>query len=413
MKYWVSFRSKCLTTLIVVISLMVVFLAGRDVYNTIVSSKKRMVTMTIPPLTLFMTGNRKNQIMPYTGTQVFSICGGGTIDDNTLQHVVAKTLSTAMTPSKLEVGKGLNVIVVRALSSGPPYEDTYSDFLMTTVKGVSTAVTVITFNREQSNSIDKIMIPELKISIEDYIKTCHLVMLPGGNQYNYVSLWMGTKLGNAIEALIARGGSVWGTSAGAVVMGQYYYAAMTSMQLESADALKNPYTSILTLGGMRNDTYPSISRSCLQIEPLRHTVIEGHMDTRKRMGRLVTMMGRIMKDGNDEAVRGIGLEEHSSVVMEKVNGDWVASIFGSRLNKRDKNNVSFLSAPYGLPDRCTLNSPLIWDKNREAVKVSMYTGDTSGVVRFNISKWTPVTRPSRSYSISVLSDGIHEKNKEK
>ena len=53
-----------------------------------------------------------------------------------------------------------------------------------------------------------------------------MVFISGGDQANYIRGWKGTPLENAINADIAAGKPIGGTSAGLAVQGQFVYGAL-------------------------------------------------------------------------------------------------------------------------------------------------------------------------------------------
>lgn len=122
------------------------------------------------------------------------------------------------------------------------------------------------------------------------------------------------------HAAVARNVPFGGTSAGLAVLGQFDYEAFYE-SVTSTDAMANPYDRNVTL-----------DRSLLNALPnMAGVITDTHLVTRDRMGRLVTFMGRLVADGwaSNAAVRGIGLNEQTAVVIENGVGTVVGNPDGA------------------------------------------------------------------------------------
>jgi cyanophycinase len=102
------------------------------------------------------------------------------------------------------------------------------------------------------------------------------------------------------------------------VMGEYIYSAQDDKpddkDLTSDEALANPYYRQVV-----------VAPDLLGIPPLRGIITDTHFDTRKREGRLLTFMGRILEDRKAERVRGIGVDEKTALLVEP---DGMAHVVG-------------------------------------------------------------------------------------
>jgi cyanophycinase len=150
----------------------------------------------------------------------------------------------------------------------------------------------------------------------DRIRGAEALFLAGGDQWRYVEFWRGTPVQEAINALIARGVPVGGTSAGLAVLGEFAFSAQFDT-IHSPQALADPYDRRITL-----------ERSFLRIPPLARTLTDSHFSARDRMGRLAVFLARLMDSGEKEPV-GLGIDERTAVLLEpdgsmKVAGEGAA-----------------------------------------------------------------------------------------
>ena len=73
------------------------------------------------------------------------------------------------------------------------------------------------------------------------------IFIAGGDQSKYVRFWKGTPVAHAIDAEIASGRPVGGTSAGLAVLGAYAYGAMDGGSIDAPTALANPLGPAVTM----------------------------------------------------------------------------------------------------------------------------------------------------------------------
>jgi cyanophycinase len=79
-----------------------------------------------------------------------------------------------------------------------------------------------------------------------------------------------------------------------------------TLSTTSATALANPYIADITL-----------AKDFLSVPNLSGLITDSHFSTRDRMGRLVTFMARIIKDGWAASVKGIGVEEGVAIGIDQ------------------------------------------------------------------------------------------------
>ena len=195
---------------------------------------------------------------------------------------------------------------------------------------------------------------------------------------------MSTPVQEALNAHIAAGKPIGGTSAGLAVLGQYVYSAQGDApdddDLESALPLANPYMPRVT-----------VRRDFLKIDLLQNILTDTHFATRDRMGRTLTFLARIMKDGWSPAPREIAIDEKSAVLVER-NGK--ARVIGSG------KGAYFLSVRGG-PEVCRENTPLTFRD------ITVYRGPTGS--SFNLQEWKG--KGGIAYSLSAVEGKIQSTQK--
>ena len=117
-------------------------------------------------------------------------------------------------------------------------------------------------------------------------------------------------------------------------MGEFLFSA-TNGRINSATALKNPYNNKVAL-----------SRNFLVLPNMGEIITDSHFVTHDRMGRLVTFLARIVKDGWAPSTKGIGMDEQTAIAVE-ANGSATVLGFGA---------AYFLRTP-GQPEVCRRKSP--------------------------------------------------------
>jgi cyanophycinase-like exopeptidase len=194
-----------------------------------------------------------------------------------------------------------------------------------------------------------------------------------------VNWWQRTPVQDALNAHIAAGKPIGGTSAGLAVLGEYVYSAQGDApdddDLTSKQALANPYFSRVT-----------VRRDFLQIPLLRNTLTDSHFAKRDRMGRTLVFLARVVQDGWSRQPREIAIDEKSAVLIE---ADSQARVIGSG------KGAYFLSvqAP---PQTCADGKPLTFRD------VAVYHGLSGS--EFDVRGWKP--RSGASYSLSVVAGEV-------
>lgn len=229
-----------------------------------------------------------------------------------------------------------------------------------------------------ANSVATLIIPDKASAADPHvvelIRQAEAIFIAGGDQARYMNWWQHTPVQDALNAHIAAGKPIGGTSAGLAVLGEFVYSAQGDAPdddgLSSAQALANPYFHRVT-----------VRRDFLQIPLLHNTLTDSHFAKRDRMGRTLVFLARIVQDGWSPNPREIAIDEKSAVLIEP---DGQARVIGSG------NGAYFLSV-HTAPQICAENKLLTFSD------VGIYRGATGA--EFDVRAWKPKT--GDSYSLSV------------
>ncbi|MBV8051129.1 MAG: cyanophycinase [Acidobacteriaceae bacterium] len=217
-------------------------------------------------------------------------------------------------------------------------------------------------------------------AVAEIIRHAEAIFIAGGDQARYVNFWRGTAVQTAINADIAQGIPIGGTSAGLAILGEFSYGALNDppddSSLTSADALRNPFFTRITL-----------VRDFLDIPVLQNTITDSHFAKRDRLGRSLVFLARIMQDGWSTHPREIAVDEKNAVLVE---ADGKSRIVGSG------KGVYFLSVA-NPPEVCRAETPLTFRK------IAVYHAPPGS--QFDVRDWHGVG--GTEYSLSVEAGQIH------
>ena len=233
------------------------------------------------------------------------------------------------------------------------------------------------------NSVATLIIPNREAASDPAVATiisqAEAIFIAGGDQSNYIRGWQDTRVETAINAAIASGKPIGGTSAGLAVEGEFVYACLKDKpddkDLASTDVLPNPYFDRVTL-----------VRNFLKIPHLENLITDSHFAKRDRLGRSLGFLARIMQDGWSQSPREIAIDEKSAVLVEP---DGKAKVVGT-------GKGAYFLRPTHPPELCKKDEPLTF-RNVEVIRVQ--SGGT-----FDLDKWTSTA--GTSYTLSVVSGKI-------
>lgn len=137
------------------------------------------------------------------------------------------------------------------------------------------------------------------------------VFLPGGDQAEYVAIWQGTPIAEAIREVYTRGGIVGGTSAGAMVLSEVVFDARLG-SFSSEQGLRDPLAPVLSI----TDDFLGL---------VGNTLIDTHFSERNRLGRLLALLANYHAR-TGRWVQGLGIDEGTAVAVDTSG---VAEVMGT------------------------------------------------------------------------------------
>jgi beta-aspartyl-peptidase (threonine type) len=197
-----------------------------------------------------------------------------------------------------------HLVILHASGGGEIGEQFYND-----IKGLKSVRTFVFTDR--SGAYD----PRLLAAVA----SADAIFIGGGDQSNYVRMWRGTPLNDAIDAHIAAGKPFGGTSAGLAIQGAWLYGCMDSISLTSPHALADPLGKSVTIEG-----------DFVHAELLEHILTDSHFDARARLGRLFTFLARAHTMDPERTLAGLGIDESSALTVE---ADGTATFHARSANK--------------------------------------------------------------------------------
>lgn len=192
-----------------------------------------------------------------------------------------------------------HVVVLRASGTTSTADEMYKE-----IGGFASIRTFVFTDRKAS--FDPVVLAALK--------SADGIFLAGGDQANYVRFWKGTPVEAALNAHVAAGKPLGGTSAGLAVQGEYAYGAMDGGSIGSEDALKDPLGAAVT-----------IERDFLRFDLLKGVVTDTHFKERNRQGRLIAFLAKAQTLAG-QPLLGIGVDEKSVLT---VDGDGTAHVYSN------------------------------------------------------------------------------------
>jgi cyanophycinase-like exopeptidase len=212
------------------------------------------------------------------------------------------------------------------------------------------------------NSVATLIIPSTAAANDPFvantIAAAEAVFIAGGDQSNYVNDWTNTAVQAQLNALVARGVPVGGTSAGMMVLTQFVYSALLSQGVTSSQALADPFTKYITL-----------ARDFVALPVLQGIIGDTHFGARDRMGRELAFLCRIVAEGWSSAPRSIAVDEETAVLVDGRGG----------LRVVGNGNVYFIRGP-GPAEVCQPSTPLTY-RNVDVYRMNATAGN------FDLGKW--------------------------
>ena len=183
-----------------------------------------------------------------------------------------------------------HIVVLAASGAGEDNEEFYK-----VIGGVKSVQTFVFHDRKASFD------PRVIAALEH----ADGIFIAGGDQSNYARDWKDTPVSRAIDAHVAAGRPLGGTSAGLALLGGVGgYGAMDGGSIDSATALRDPGGPAVT-----------IVHDFLHLPHLKHVVTDTHFNARNRLGRLVAFVAQVRATTDPKAV-GLGVDQSSALCVE-------------------------------------------------------------------------------------------------
>jgi cyanophycinase len=148
-------------------------------------------------------------------------------------------------------------------------------------------------------------------STYDELKTAKAIFLRGGDQLRYINYWKGTKTEQAINELYNEGRVIAGTSAGAMVLGQFDFSAR--------------YGSITSKAALANPLANSIDIESNFVNLIPNVLFDTHFIERGRFARTIAMLFKLKIQSSVNLI-AIGIDDATALCIEP-NG--IATVMGS------------------------------------------------------------------------------------
>jgi cyanophycinase len=253
----------------------------------------------------------------------------------------------------IERSGGGDFVIIR-VSGG----DGYNDYLYN--MGGLNSVETLRINTAEASNDEKVF---------ETLMNAEALFIAGGDQSQYLKLWEGSKVEEAIQYLIhEKKIPIGGTSAGCAIMGEFVYTGENG-SVVSQEALQNPFDERLT-----------VRRSSLINHPfLQNTITDQHFSQRNREGRLVGFLARLKNHSDNQPLRAIAVDEKTAVVIDK-NGR--AKVFGQA-------NAFYLMETNAdqLPEILQIQTPLTWNLDQQALNYKTVNADQNATLDLKTWGW--------------------------
>jgi len=287
----------------------------------------------------------------------------------------ANDVSTSVTPGIVLMGGGTDVDAAFQWQCARAGN---GDFLVIRATGTDAYNPYIQQLCPAANSVATLIIPSLAAAndpaVAAIMQQAEAIWIAGGDQSNYINFWTGTPVQATLNARIASGVPVGGTSAGLNVLTQFIYSAQAAQGATSSQSLADPF-----------NRYLSFARDFVNLPILQGIIGDPHFVTRDRMGRDLAFLCRVAANNWSSTPRGVAVDEQTALL---VDGSGHATLVGS-------STAYFLQAP-GLPQVCAPKTPLTYDN------IAVQRINSSGTFDFNTWQATGATNYSVSADGGVL-----------
>jgi L-asparaginase / beta-aspartyl-peptidase len=218
------------------------------------------------------------------------------------------------------------------------------------------------------NSVETLLINSREVANDEKvaatIRNAEMLFITGGDQSNYMNFWRNTRTSEAINYLLnEKKVPVGGTSAGCAVLSGFYYSGETGSA--TAEILNDPFDKNVTL--YNNDF--------LQPPYLKNVLTDQHYTQRRRQGRHVTFLSRVINDWKTFP-KGIAPDERTAVCIDD-NGN--AQVIG------EGKAYFLITDPATTPERVKAGESLQWKADQKAIRVYEIQGSATGAGHFSVA----------------------------
>jgi len=282
----------------------------------------------------------------------------------------ASDVVTSVTPGTVLMGGGTDVDAAFVWMCGLAHN---GDFLVIRATGTDAYNPYIQQLCPAANSVATLIIPSLAAAndpgVAAIMQQAEAIWIAGGDQSDYTNFWTGTPVQSILNAKIAAGSPVGGTSAGMNVLTQFVYSANAPQGATSSQSLADPF-----------NRYMTFVRDFANVSTLQGIIGDPHFVTRDRMGRDLAFLCRVAANGWSGAPRGVAVDEQTALLID---GSGHATVVGN-------STAYFLQAP-GLPQVCAAKTPLTY------LDIAVQRINSTGT--FNFATWQATG--STNYSVSA------------
>ena len=184
---------------------------------------------------------------------------------------------------------GGHLVILRASQDGSDGE-----WLMDNVGGLASVQTLVFSDRKAA----------FDPRVAQILSDADGIFIAGGDQSKYVRFWKDTPVAAALNAHVAAGRPIGGTSAGLAILGGTGYGALADEAVDSPEALADPKGAKVTLVS-----------DFLTVPFLANVITDTHFSERDRLGRLIAFVAHARALGNEEAI-GLGIDEDSALCVD-------------------------------------------------------------------------------------------------
>ena len=301
--------------------------------------------------------------LPAPAKPSYVLMGGGPDVDEAFRWMIRRAGITPATGGRL--------VVIRATGEGA-----YNPYIYYCDKKGSTQCSTFTDGWVGGaalglTSVETLVIPSVEAArdptVNAIVANANAVWIAGGDQSHYIKYWKGQPLESTLNKLMAANVPIGGTSAGLAVLGGFDYSALY-LSATSEGALADPYHPDITF-----DPSPLSTRGGFIAPPaFSGTIMDSHLDSRDRMGRLVTFVSRLIKPGRtagsaygcpggvlpNSSARGIGIGVETALLVEgSSSGPGYKARRVTNISTTTESAVYFVQVTLG-PTQCAAGLPL-------------------------------------------------------